>query len=50
MTNLKVDIIYYKTSSDFELEFNLTGCCRMRLFKDKIEAELEEEHEARPTV
>lgn len=37
MTNLKVDIIYYKTSSDFELEFNLTGCCRMRLFKDKIE-------------
>lgn len=37
MTNLKVDIIYYKTSSDFELEFNLTGCCRMRLFKDKID-------------
>ncbi len=37
MTNLKVDIIYYKTSSDFELEFNLSGCCRMRIFKDKVE-------------
>lgn len=37
MTNLKLDIIYYKTSSDFELEFNLSGCCRMRIFKDKVE-------------
>ena len=38
MTNLKLDIIYYKTSSDFELEFNLSGCCRMRIFKDKAES------------
>ncbi len=37
MSNLKIDIIYYKTSSDFEMEFNLSGCCRMRMFKDKIE-------------
>ncbi len=36
ITNLKVDIIYYKTSSDFELEFNLSGCCRMRILKDNI--------------
>lgn len=37
MSNLKIDIIYYKTSSDFEMEFNLSGCCRMRMFKDKVE-------------
>lgn len=36
--NLKVDIIYYKTSSDFELEFNLSGVCRMRIFKDKADS------------
>lgn len=33
--NIKVDIIYYKTNTDFELEFNLCGCCRMRLLTDK---------------
>ncbi len=33
--NLKVDIIYYKTNTDFEMEFNLCGCCRMRLLTDK---------------
>ncbi|MBR5223951.1 MAG: hypothetical protein IKV81_07300 [Clostridia bacterium] len=33
--NLRSDIIYYKTNSDFELEFNLCGCCRMRLLTDK---------------
>ncbi len=37
MSNLKLDIIYYRTSSDFEMEFNLSGCCRMRTFKDKVE-------------
>ena len=37
MSNLKIDIIYYKTTSDFEMEFNLSGCCRMRMFKDKVE-------------
>lgn len=39
MSNLKIDIIYYKTSSDFELEFNLSGCCRMRVFKDKVDTQ-----------
>lgn len=33
--NLRSDIIYYRTGSDFELEFNLCGCCRMRLLTDK---------------
>ena len=33
--NLKVDVIYHLTSSDFEMEFNLCGCCRMRLLNDK---------------
>lgn len=33
--NLKVDIIYHQTPSDFEMEFNLCGCCRMRLLNDK---------------
>lgn len=34
--NVKADIIYYKTATDFELEFNLCGCCRMRLLSDKV--------------
>lgn len=34
--NLKVDIIYYNTNTDFEMEFNLCGCCRMRLLTDKV--------------
>lgn len=33
--NIKVDMIYYKAGTDFELEFNLCGCCRMRLLTDK---------------
>lgn len=33
--NLKVDIIYHLTPSDFEMEFNLCGCCRTRLLNDK---------------
>lgn len=33
--NIKVDIVYYKTNTDFEMEFNLCGCCRMRLLTDK---------------
>ncbi len=33
--NFKTDIIYYNTTTDFELEFNLCGCCRMRLLNDK---------------
>ncbi len=41
MSNLKLDIIYYQTSSDFVMEFNLSGCCRMRIFKDKIETKKE---------
>ncbi len=35
LQNFKTDIIYYNSSTDFELEFNLCGCCRMRLFNDK---------------
>lgn len=31
LENLKVDIIYYRITKDFEMEFNLCGCCRMRL-------------------
>lgn len=37
MANLKLNILYYNTPSDFEMEFNLNGCCRMRIFKDKVE-------------
>lgn len=33
--NLKLDVIYHKAPSDFEMEFNLCGCCRMRLLNDK---------------
>ena len=33
--NLRSEILYYKSNSDFELEFNLCGCCRMRLLTDK---------------
>ncbi len=33
--NLKVDIIYHCSASDFEMEFNLCGCCRMRMLSDK---------------
>ena len=31
LENIKLDIIYYNTQKDFEVEFNLCGCCRMRL-------------------
>lgn len=33
--NIKVDIIYFKSATDFEFEFNLGGCCHMRLLNDK---------------
>ncbi len=33
--NIKVDVIYYNTTTDFEMEFDLSGCCRMRLLTDK---------------
>lgn len=33
--NVKVDILYYQTNTDFEMEFNLCGCCRMRLLTEK---------------
>ena len=38
MANIKLDVIYYKTPSDFEFEFNLSGCGGVRLFKEKIES------------
>lgn len=34
--NIRVDIVYYNTNTDFEMEFNLCGCCRMRLLTDKV--------------
>ena len=37
MASIKVDVIYYKTPSDFEFEFNLSGCAGIRIFKEKIE-------------
>ena len=33
--NIKVDIVYYTTATDFEFEFNLGSCCHMRLLNDK---------------
>ncbi len=36
---VKADIIYYRTPSDFELEFNLSGCCTMRLLSDRPQNE-----------
>lgn len=39
--SIKVDIVYYSIGSDFEMEFNLCGCCRMRLLTDKVESQSE---------
>ncbi len=36
MQNLRVDIIYYNMPSDFEMEFNLDGACRMRKLTDMV--------------
>ena len=33
--NVKVDLIYHNTPADYEMEFNLCGCCRMRLLSEK---------------
>lgn len=33
MQNMKVDIVYYVIPADFEMEFNLNGCCPMRQLK-----------------
>lgn len=35
LENIKVDVVYYSKASDFEMEFNLCGCCRMRLLTEK---------------
>lgn len=35
LQNVRVDIIYYQTDNDFEMEFNLGGCCRTRTLHDK---------------
>ncbi|MBP3706178.1 MAG: hypothetical protein J6J13_02885 [Clostridia bacterium] len=29
--NIRVDVIYYNCDTDFEMEFNLNGCCPMRM-------------------
>ncbi len=33
--DLKIEILYYRTTSDFEMEFNLCGCCSMRMLTAK---------------
>ncbi len=38
LQNIKVDVLYYRTATDFEMEFNLGGCCRMRTFTDKTDS------------
>lgn len=35
LQNVKVDVVYFSKASDFEMEFNLCGCCRMRLLTEK---------------
>lgn len=35
--NIRVDVIYYLSPSDFEMEFNLCGCCHMRLLNEKTQ-------------
>ena len=37
LENIKLDVIYYGTQKDFEMEFNLCGCCRMRLLTSTAE-------------
>lgn len=37
LQNLRVDVLYYRTATDFEMEFNLGGCCHMRTFTDKTD-------------
>ncbi|MBO4468630.1 MAG: hypothetical protein J5766_04955 [Clostridia bacterium] len=39
LQSIKVDIVYYSIGSDFEMEFNLCGCCRMRLLTDKVQGQ-----------
>lgn len=39
--NLRVDIIYNATPSDFEFEFNLGGCCRSRILTSNTSSESE---------
>ena len=34
LQNLKIDIIYHETPSDFEFEFNLGGCCHCRVLNN----------------
>ncbi len=39
--NLKVDVIYYNTPSDFEFEFNLGGCCPSRILNSRTSSPAE---------
>lgn len=34
--NIKTEVIYYGINSDFEFEFNLCGCCQMRMLKENV--------------
>ncbi len=39
LENIKTEIVYYKIPKDFELEFNICGCCNMRLLTSTEEDE-----------
>ncbi len=36
VNSIKTEIIYYGLPTDFEFEFNLCGCCQMRLLTDVV--------------
>ena len=38
MSDIRVEIIYYQTQSDFEMEFNLAGVCHMRMLTCRTES------------
>ena len=35
--NIRVDIIYYLCNTDFEMEFNMNGCCPMRMLTGRVD-------------
>lgn len=34
--SIKTEVIYYGMDGDFEFEFNLCGCCQMRMLKESV--------------
>lgn len=39
LENIKTEIVYYNIPTDFELEFNVSGCCNMRLLTSSVDDE-----------